>query len=82
MVLCGHWSNAGGEWHQVSANNAGQPVFEILADYQSRENGGNGWLRLITFVPKEQRRYQIQFRTYSGELFRCRNQQAIEISDQ
>ena len=65
MVLCGHWPNAGGEWHQVSANNAGQPVFEILADYQSRENGGNGWLRLITFVPKEN---QIQFRTYSPSL--------------
>ena len=70
MVLCGHWTNAGGEWHQVSANNAGQPVFEILADYQSRENGGNGWLRLITFVPKEN---QIQFRTYSPLAGSIRN---------
>ena len=65
MVLCGHWANAGGEWHQVSANKAGQPVVEILADYQTRENGGNGWLRLITFVPQSN---QIQFRTYSPSL--------------
>ena len=67
MVLCGHWGEAGGEWHQVSTNTAGQPVFEILADYQARENGGNGWLRLITFVPKEN---QIQFRTYTPSLDR------------
>ena len=65
MVLCGHWPAADGEWHQVSANEAGQPVVEILADYQSRENGGNGWLRLITFVPKSN---HIQFRTYSPSL--------------
>ena len=32
---------------------------------KSRENGGNGWLRLITFVPKEN---QIEFRTYSPSL--------------
>ena len=65
MVLCGHWANAGGEWYQVSGNDAGQPVLEILADYQARENGGNGWLRLITFVPQEN---QIEFRTYSPSL--------------
>ena len=55
MVLCGHWANAGGEWYQVSGNDAGQPVLEILADYQTRENGGNGWLRLITSCPRRTR---------------------------
>ena len=65
MVLCGHLSSAGGEWHQVSTNNAGQPVLEILADYQARENGGNGWLRILTFVPEEN---QLRVQTYSPSL--------------
>ena len=65
MVLCGHWGQAGGEWYQVSKNDAGQEVIEILANYQHRENGGDGWLRLIQFSPKEN---EIQIRTYSPSL--------------
>lgn len=67
MVLCGHWSHAGGEWFQISRNKAGQQVFEILADYQSRENGGNGWLRYLVFDPDAN---QIRARTYSPSLDR------------
>ena len=62
MVLCGHWA---GEWHQVSYNDAGKEVFEILADYQTRRNGGDGWLRTMTFVPEAS---EIRVRTYSPSL--------------
>lgn len=64
MVLCGH---VGGlvEYHQISKNDAGADVLEMLADYQGRENGGDGWLRLIRFVPASR---EIQMRTYSPVL--------------
>lgn len=64
MVLCGH---VGGlcEYRQTSRNDAGADVLEMLADYQKRENGGDGWLRLIRFVPLSR---EIQVRTYSPAL--------------
>lgn len=64
MVLCGH---VGGlvEYRQISKNDAGADVLEMLADYQGRENGGDGWLRLIRFVPATR---EIQVRTYSPVL--------------
>ena len=32
-------------------NTCGQPVQQILTDYQDRANGGDGWLRYYTFDP-------------------------------
>ncbi len=66
VVLCGH---VGGlvEYRQTSQNDAGESVLEMLADYQGRENGGDGWLRLIRFVPDKR---EIQMRTYSPSLDR------------
>ena len=52
MVLNGHYP---GEATQTSTNDAGKPVFEMLADYQSRTEGGQGFLRLLRFVPLENR---------------------------
>jgi hypothetical protein len=65
MVLCGHWDTVGGEWRQASTNDAGQEVFEVLADFQSRDRGGDGWLRIIEFDEAEGK---IWFRTYSPSL--------------
>lgn len=42
MVNCGHFHE---EYNQTSINVYGNPVHEILADYQDDPNGGNGWLR-------------------------------------
>src|SRR5690625_1173867 len=56
MVLGGHFHRGSlakgtlGEYHQVSKNSAGQPVFEMLSNYQAYPNGGNGWLRIIEFT--------------------------------
>ncbi|MEQ1574127.1 MAG: Ig-like domain-containing protein [Vicinamibacterales bacterium] len=45
----------------------GHPVFQMLADYQSRANGGEGWLRILRFVPAEDKIY---VQTYSPWLNR------------
>ena len=59
MVLNGHFP---GEGHRTVTNDAGQPVFEMVADYQSRANGGDGFLRLIEFNPAAGR---VDVKTYS-----------------
>ncbi|WP_428262294.1 DNRLRE domain-containing protein [Haliangium sp.] len=39
-----------GEYHQVSTNLYGLPVYEMLANFQDYPNGGDGWIRLIEFA--------------------------------
>jgi len=84
MVLNGHWHKApngiDGEYHQISINLAGLPVYEMLADYQDYpdtdpddgidDGGGNGYLRLIKFVPGggAEGLDRIQVKTYSPTL--------------
>jgi hypothetical protein len=46
LVQCGHFHE---EFRQTSVNVLGQPVHEVLADYQDDPNGGNGWLRILRF---------------------------------
>lgn len=59
-----------GEYHQVSQNAAGSAVYEMLANYQDRANGGDGWLRILSFVPGggEGGQDRIQGETYSPYL--------------
>ena len=45
----------------------GRTVHSILADYQGRVNGGDGWLRVMKFRPSLNR---IEVRTYSPKLDR------------
>lgn len=58
FVLCGHF---GGEYAKTTTVN-GRLVHEMLADYQDRANGGDGWLRILRFEPDEDKVY---VRTYS-----------------
>jgi hypothetical protein len=51
MVLNGHYYRADGQWRQTSTNDAGSKLYEMLADYQGYANGGDGWMRLVRFVP-------------------------------
>ena len=46
LVLSGHCH---GEYYQVSYNNWGLPVLEVMVDYQEGTNGGDGWLRTMEF---------------------------------
>ena len=70
MVLNGHFlepTNPPGdaEFSQISMNNAGLPVIEMLANYQQRPNGGDGWLRLIEI---DRTASEVRFSTYSPSL--------------
>jgi hypothetical protein len=62
MVLCGHMH---GEYADVDYNTANKPVYQMLADYQDSANGGNGYMRLLTF---DEAANQIHVKTYSPTL--------------
>ena len=56
MVLSGHILGDG-QGRQISLGEKGNRVHEMLANYQMLEQGGNGWLRIMTFVPAERKIY-------------------------
>jgi pimeloyl-ACP methyl ester carboxylesterase len=60
LVLCGHMH---GEAKRTDVVN-GHSVYQVLADYQSRTNGGNGWLRTLEFRPEEDKIYVKTFSPY------------------
>lgn len=62
MVWSGHFHTTDGENRIVSKNSCNQDVPQILQDYQERENGGNGLLRIYTFNPITK---NIEVQTYS-----------------
>lgn len=76
MVICGH-NHSGvnvsvsgeysedGEYHQISLNDSGREVYELLADYQDYPNGGDGWFQLVDLDPDAGR---ISVRTFSPFL--------------
>ena len=61
LMLCGHRH---GEGRRSDVFN-GRTVDTLLADYQSRIHGGDGWLRILEFVPA---RNEIRVKTYSPVL--------------
>ena len=61
LVLCGHNH---GENEKIDVVK-GHTVYQLLADYQSRPNGGNGWLRVLEFQPSDD---DIVVKTYSPYL--------------
>ncbi|MBD3388053.1 MAG: DNRLRE domain-containing protein [Candidatus Altiarchaeales archaeon] len=62
IVLCGHVHS---EKRRTDDNLAGNPVHQMLADYQDLSNGGNGYLRILTFSPADD---TIYVKTYSPYL--------------
>jgi hypothetical protein len=65
MVLSGHVVQGDGTGRRVDYGVNGNLVNEILADYQSWTNGGNGYLRVMTFQPALN---QVVVKTYSPWL--------------
>jgi hypothetical protein len=61
LVLCGHWPEEGRRTDIIR----GSAVHQLLADYQFRANGGNGWLRILQFSPLQNK---IFVKTYSPYL--------------
>ncbi len=68
MVICGH---VGALTLQNSPNDHGGTVYEMLVDYQSMNDGGQGWLRILRFKPKEN---VISVEEYSPLLDQSRRQ--------
>ena len=64
LVLSGHICGDGAG-RLTSEGEHGNPIHELLANYQMMEKGGNGWLRIMTFVPDEDK---IVVSTYSPLL--------------
>ena len=62
LVLCGHME---GEGLLTSIGEKGNKVHQILANYQFEDNGGEGYLRIMTFIPAEDK---IDVQTYSPDL--------------
>ena len=61
FVFCGHVGKNG--WARLaSKGDAGNTVHQILADYQREPNGGDGYLRLVEFLPGGK---AVQVKTYS-----------------
>jgi hypothetical protein len=63
FMLSGHVHNESRRIDTVG----GRTVMQMLADYQDRASGGEGWLRILRFVPAEDRIY---VQTYSPWLGR------------
>ncbi len=64
MVVCGHVCES---IVQVRTRAVGNPVCEMLVDYQDRPRGGEGWLRLLRFLPRQGK---VRVRDYSPLLDR------------
>ena len=61
LVLCGH-TNVG---RLTSRGRHGNDVHQVLSDYQGWQNGGDGYLRIMTFLPGKDR---IDVETFSPVL--------------
>lgn len=66
LMLCGHVS---GEGQRTDSFNS-HTIWSVLADYQGRTAGGNGWLRIVNFSPSNN---VIRFITYSPWLDQFEN---------
>ena len=60
LVLSGHMQGVAGRL--TSTGEHGNTVHQMMANYQFGPNGGDGWLRVLTFVPEED---TIRVSTYS-----------------
>jgi len=61
LVLSGHYENE----VRITSLVDGYYVHQLLSDYQDRKNGGNGWLRIISFSTSTN---EILIQTYSTSL--------------
>ena len=67
LLLGGHLDQAD---HRTDLATDGHPIHTVLSDFQTRPNGGNGWLRIMTFDPQAD---TIHIETYSPTFDRFIN---------
>ncbi|MBN2121575.1 DUF2341 domain-containing protein [Candidatus Micrarchaeota archaeon] len=66
VILCAHMHLDDGEYYKQETNVNGVPVHILMSDYQSRESGGNGRLRIMEFDPEGDRIYVYTYSPYTG----------------
>jgi hypothetical protein len=66
LVLCGHMHESDGEAYLASYNSAGYLVHQLMANYQTYTNGGDGRLRIMTFDPPNDKIYVQTYSPYTG----------------
>lgn len=64
LLLCGHIAGEG----QRTDIFEGRTVYSILTDYQSRTNGGDGWLRYYTFSPSNNLIRAFTYSPWTGQF--------------
>src|SRR5467141_1932861 len=74
LMLGGHYTPSEG-WRQDTFN--GNRVVSIHSDYQELPNGGNGWLRIMTFSPANN---SVHVQTYSPTLNQFENTSAGDFT--
>lgn len=70
MVVSGH-VKGDGTGLLTSRRHGAAPVLQMLANYQFLGHGGEGWLRILKFAPREKR---LEVHTYSPWLDRFREE--------
>lgn len=77
LILSGHdISNPLGAARRVDRPH-GSPIYQMLSNYQHFQNGGNGYLRILTFDPRKD---ILKVQTYSPLLDRYLTNSANEFS--
>ena len=66
LTLSGHFHTVSGENRIMTKNACDDDVNQILQDYQGRENGGDGLLRIYTFSPAEKIIYVSTYSPYTN----------------
>lgn len=82
LVLCGHNHNAARNIAEIDDNGDGttdRTVYQLIADYQAEENGGNGFMRLLSIDEKNK---VINVKTYSPytKTWNCFDKDADEFT--
>jgi hypothetical protein len=65
LMLSGHLDQANNRYEEFTDGTGTTKVNALVSDYQTRPNGGNGWLRIMTFHPDTD---TIDIETYSPNL--------------
>ncbi len=65
LMLCGHLDTAKGRTDTYVDGTGTTTTHTLRSDYQFQPNGGNGWLRIMTFSPADD---MIDVKTYSPTL--------------
>ena len=73
LMLAGHLDQASRRTDTFN----GRTVHTLKSDFQTRPNGGNGWLRIMTFSPQNN---EIRVQTYSPTLGQFINNHADNIA--